>query len=114
MDTGWQQVRPDEAILSEIVNAQHAFWWRTRKGLLLTRDDDDEQGTKVLGVILPACQLQDLPELLLDIRHLASVQRCKDSFWIAPLHDLVFSALENAGFSTDWDHEAFVYEKKHP
>lgn len=114
MDTGWQQVTPDEAILNDIVNAVHAFWWRERKGLLLTRDDDDEVGTKVLGIVLPACEMNVLHDFLLDIRSLATMQGCKHTFWIAPVHDTLLGALQNAGFQTDWEDAAFVYEKQYP
>lgn len=114
MDTGWQQVRPDEALLNEIVNAGQAYWWRGHQGLLLTRNDDDEEGRKVLGIILPACELEVLSDFLLDIRRLAAAQGCKDAFWIAPVHDVVPGALKNAGFKTDWEDAAYVYEKQHP
>jgi GNAT superfamily N-acetyltransferase len=114
MDTGWQQVTPNEHILNEIVNAGHAFWWGEHKGLLLTRNDDNDEGAKVLGVVLSACEVEFLSDFLLDIRYLAAAQGCKDVFWIAPIHDVVLSALKNAGFKTDWEDAAFVYEKRHP
>lgn len=113
MDTGWQQVTPDDAILNEIINAGHAFWWREHTGLLLTRDDDDEEGTKILGVVLPACEKEVLPDFLLDIRSLAAAQGCTGIFWIAPVHETVQHALKNSGFETDWEDTAFVYERKH-
>jgi len=115
MDTGWQQVRPDETILHEMVAAKKAYWWRQQKGLLLTRDDDEaDEGARVTGLVLPACDLEALADLLLDARRLAAAQGCKQAFWIAPVYDSVISALDQAGFATDWEHEAFVYEKRHP
>jgi GNAT superfamily N-acetyltransferase len=113
MDTGWQQVRPDENLVSEMINTGRAFWWRGHKGLVLIRNDDNDEGEKILGVVLPACEVDVLHDFLFDIRHLAAQQGCKDVFWIAPLHDAVLSALKNAGFETDWEDAAFVYEKQH-
>ena len=85
-----------------------------RAGLILLWDDDDDEGNKVLGIGLPACEINSLPKFLLDIRQLAAQKECKDIFWIAPSHAEILSALKSAGFETDWDDPAFVYEKKHP
>jgi len=114
MDIGWQQVTPDEATLNEIVNAGHAIWWREHKGLLLTWDDNDDEGSKVLGIVLPACKMEVLLDFLLDIRSLAATQGCKNVFWNAPIHDAVLSALKNAGFEAEWEDTVFVYQKRHP
>lgn len=113
VDMGWRQAVPDETLLREMIAAQKAFWWRDRAGLLLTWDDreDDE---KTLGICLPACELNALPEFLLEIRHLAAQQTCTDAYWIAPAGASVAAALTSAGYATDWDAAGFIYEKKHP
>jgi len=114
MDIGWTQVYPDENILSETISKDNAFWWCDYAGLILAWDDDDDEGNKILGIGLPACDIKSLPEFLIDIRQLAAQKECKDIFWIAPSNDKILSALKSADFETDWDDPAFVYEKKHP
>jgi hypothetical protein len=116
MDDGWKQVKPDEYLLGEFIRTGRAYWWRSGEGLLITWawGNDDETGVKVLGVGLPACPVEILPELLLDVRHLAADRGCKYVNWVAPVHDAVKNALKTAGFQPDHDDITFVYEKKHP
>ncbi len=116
MDDVWRQVTPDEILLEEFIRTGRAFWWRGGKGLLFTWawGNDDETGPKVLGVGLPACPIEILPGLLLDIRHLAGSRGCKYVNWVAPVHEAVKNAVNIAGFQPDHDDTAFVYEKKHP
>jgi GNAT superfamily N-acetyltransferase len=116
MDDGWKQVRPDEYLLGEFIRTGRAYWWRGGGGLLITWawGNDDETGEKVLGVGLPACTIEILPELLLDIRHLAADRGCKFVNWVAPIHDAVKDALKASGFQPDQDDTTFIFEKKHP
>jgi len=116
MDDFWRQVKPNEILLGEFIRARRAFWWRGGDGLLLTwaRDNDDDEEAKALGISLPACPIEILPELLFDIRHLAASRGCKQVLWVAPVNDSVEDALTTAGFYPDQDDIAFVYEKKHP
>ena len=116
MDDFWRQVKPDEFLLGEMIRAGRAFWWRSGEGLLLTWawGNDDKTNPKVLGIGLPACTIEMLPELLLDIRRLAGSRGCKFVVWVTPIHDVVRDALKTAGFHPDQDDTMFVYEKKHP
>ena len=90
-----------------------AFWWRGGEGLLLAWDDDNEDG-KVLGLGLPVCWLEILPEMLLDVRRLAAQVGCVGIFWIAPLRPEILSAAETAGFLHHREHSGYLYEKQHP
>ncbi len=72
-DQGWDALEPTEETVAEIQQQGMAYWWRDKEGLLLGWDDDNEDG-KVLGLGLPACSLESLPELLLDARRLAAQQ----------------------------------------
>jgi GNAT superfamily N-acetyltransferase len=112
-DRGWDALQPTEDILAFIRQQGLAFWWRDGKGLLLAWDDDNENG-KVLGISLPACTLESLPELLLDARRLASQQGRVGVFWIAPLCPETLSAAEDAGYLHHREHSGYVYEKRHP
>jgi GNAT superfamily N-acetyltransferase len=116
MDNGWRQVRPDEFLLGKIIHAGGAFWWRGGVGLLLTWtwDNDDESGEKALGVGLPACAIEALPEFLLDVRYLAASRGCKYVYWVAPVHDVIKDVLKKVDFHAEQDDIIFVYEKKHP
>jgi GNAT superfamily N-acetyltransferase len=112
LDLGWDALQPTEEILASIQQQGMAFWWRGREGLLLEWDDDNEEG-KVLGLGLPACSLELLPEMLLDIRRLAAQQGRVGVFWIAPLTAEILSAAEKAGYLHHREHSGYLYEKRH-
>jgi GNAT superfamily N-acetyltransferase len=111
-DLGWEVIHPTQEILTEIQQQGLAFWWRERDGLLLTWDQDSADG-KVLGIGLPACVMDSLPEMLLDIRRLAAQRNCAGVFWVAPLRDEILSAAETAGCIHHREHDNYLYEKCH-
>jgi len=113
LDLGWDAIQPTEEILASIQGQGMAFWWRGREGLLLEWDDNSEEG-KVLGLGLPACSLELLPELLLDARCLAAQQGRVGVFWIAPLTAEILSEAEKAGYQHHREHSGYLYEKRHP
>ena len=112
-DRGWDAIKPTEYLVHSIQQQGMAFWWRGGEGLLLAWDDEDEEG-KVLGLGLPACSLDSLPELLLDVRRLAAQQSRVGVFWIAPLKPEILSAAEAAGYLHHREHSGYLYEKRHP
>ncbi len=112
-DVGWDAIQPTADILASIQEQGRAFWWRGGQGLLLAWDDEDEDGD-VLGVGLPACPLDSLPEMLPDIRRLAAQMGCVGVFWIAPLEAALLSAAETAGFIHHKEHTGYLFEKRHP
>jgi len=77
-------------------------------------DSDPDQKEYTMGIGVLACEREDMPTLLMDVRHLAAEQRKTTVFWLAPVHEQVDAALKQAGFSSDWDNTAYVFEKKHP
>ena len=113
LDLGWDAFRPTEDVLAAVQQQGMAFWWRNSAGLLLEWDGDSEEG-KMLGLGLPACPLDLLPEMLLDIRRLAAQQGRVGVFWIAPLTAEVLSAAEEAGYLHHREHSGYLYEKWHP
>jgi len=113
LDLGWDALRPTEELLASIQQDRMAFWWRDGEGLLLEWDDDNEEGA-VLGLGLPACSLELLPEMLLDVRRVAAQQGRVGVFWIAPLKTEILSAAEAAGFLHHREHSGYLYEKRHP
>jgi hypothetical protein len=98
-------------------NADHVhrfYWWRDRQGLFSAwEDEDDERRTLVLGVV--ACSLNDMPNLLVDIRRFAAARKFDDIFQIAFDLPQITSQLLAAGFEKKWRRSnAFVFEKTHP
>jgi GNAT superfamily N-acetyltransferase len=121
VDFGWQCVNPlDKGALAGLFSGtsnmqNHFFWWHADQGLLILWDDSDpEEGEQTMGIGVLACRLEDMSALLMDIRHLAAVQRKTSVFWLAPVHTQVEGALKQAGFVSEWDSTAYVFEKKHP
>ena len=113
LDMGWDALWPTEELLASIQAQGMAFWWRDGEGLLLEWDDDNDEGA-VLGLGLPACSLELLPEMLLDARRLAAQQGRVGVFWIAPLTVETLSAAEKAGYQHHREHSGYLYEKRHP
>jgi GNAT superfamily N-acetyltransferase len=113
LDLGWDALQPTEMILASVQQQGMAFWWRGGEGLLLAWDDENED-RKVLGLGLPACALESLPEMLLDVRRLAAQMDRVGVFWIAPLKPEAISAAEAAGYLHHREHSGYLYEKRHP
>jgi hypothetical protein len=67
-----------------------------------------------VGIRVLACNLEDMPAFLVDVRHLAAAKRRNSVFWLAPVDHQIEAALEQAGYSSDWDNTAYIFEKKHP
>ncbi len=111
-DIGWDTLQPTEDILVSIQGKGNAYWWRDKDGLLLAWDDEDDDGD-VLGIGLPSCSLDALPDMLLDIRRLAAQRDCVGVFWIAPLKEEILSAVEAAGYIHHREHDNYLYEKRH-
>lgn len=120
VDFGWQCLKPDCKALTELYPDSssietHFFWWRKGQGLLIFWDDfDADKNESILGIGVLACTLENLSALLLDVRRLAANQGKTDVFWIAPAHEQVEQALHETGYSSDWDHTAYVFEKREP
>lgn len=109
-DTGWNVIRVDEEIMTDMQRRNLAFWWRGREGLLLAWHDWDDEG----GLSLPACGMESLSELLHDARRLAAHQGLPVAFWIAPLTEGIISAAGAAGYVPHKNHALFLYAKRHP
>ena len=91
------------------------FWWRGDKGLLVFWDDfDPDEDQHAMGIGVLACALEDMAAFLKDVRRLAAAHRMTAVSWVAPVHEQVELALHQAGYSSDWDNTAYVFEKKQP
>ena len=121
VDFGWRLADPTQnkalTFLFSTLSSfeRNFFWWRNEKGLLIVWDDfDPDEDEYTMGIGVLACELEEMSALLTDVRYLAAEQRKTSVFWLAPVHEQVESALQQAGYSSDWDNTAYVFEKKHP
>lgn len=115
IDLGWEWCTPLTNHLVESARQGMALWWRTDQGLILWREDqDDESGEALMRLKALACQLEDLAVLLGDCRHLASVLGYQSLKWTAPLQPAAMAALEEAGYVRSWDASVYIYAREHP
>ncbi len=116
IDLGWRFVTPNPDTFQELVRQKLAWWWRGREGLLLAWEDEGESpgDEQLLAIGLPACQMDALPEFLLDIRRLVAQLGYDNVYWIAPLRDELMEILNETGFERKWENAGYMYEKQHP
>jgi GNAT superfamily N-acetyltransferase len=113
MDLFWRWVTPKEAFFVPEVERKRIWWWRRGQGLLITGDDEDDEGTPTVTIKLLACSLEDIPALLEDFRRLAAFLSFPSAGWLAPLHPEILPVLESTGFHRDWDNSLYLFEKWH-
>ena len=118
IDLGWRICTLTEQVIknysTEKMGFTHIFhWWGDKQGLFSTWDDEEDD-KRTLGVGPVACSLEDMPALLTDIRRLAGREKYDEVFHI--IFDLpqIAHQMEAAGFVKHWDHNAFIFEKRHP
>jgi GNAT superfamily N-acetyltransferase len=117
-DFGWRIAKPDERVF-EIYSGDEAdhfhtfYWWKDKQGLFSAWENEEEDERRlVIGIA--ACDLNDMPALLMDVRRLASHQKFDRIIQIAFDTPQIISQLEAAGFEKKWKRSnAFVFEKEH-
>jgi hypothetical protein len=114
MDQGWRWAPPLRAHFDAAIEEGRAFWWRAGRGLVITTEDSDDEGTKQLYLQLAAASLPDLAGCLEDSRRLAGALGYAKIGWSAPSHPDLLTALEQAGFQRDWDASLYIFARKHP
>jgi GNAT superfamily N-acetyltransferase len=115
IDLGWEWCAPLLDHLVENARQKGAYWWRTERGLILLREDrDDESGEVLLSLQTLACQVEDLPALLSDCRCLACTLGYQIIEWHAPLQPTAMAALGKAGYVRSWDASVYIYAQEHP
>lgn len=115
VDLGWRICTLNEQVIriysSEGADYFHTFyWWRNKQGLFSIWEDEEEDRRRFcIGVL--ACDLDDMPALLTDVRRFASHKEFDELFHI--LFDLprIVAQAESAGFTRRWEHNAFIFEK---
>jgi GNAT superfamily N-acetyltransferase len=115
IDLGWEWCAPVSELLADTASQGEAFWWRGERGLVLLRQDqDDESGDTLLNIQSLACQVEDLATLLQACRSLAKAQDYPSIEWRSPLQPAALTALESAGFERGWDASVYIYAREHP
>jgi len=114
MDRGIQWVNPTARYFAEAVNRGWAWWWRNRRGLLLAREDRDDEGNRLPMIQLLACPTDQITALLINYGVLAASLGYRRAGWAAPLEERLLPRLEGAGFRRDWDDSLLVYRREHP
>jgi len=114
MDMGWQPVVPnEETFRGAITHGEGTFlWWHRRRGLVGLWEDDDEPAMHPM-VGLAACEVADLPALLLDIRRLTARDDRHKIVWNACINSELDAILLSAGFNRESDHSNYQFEKTH-
>lgn len=113
MDLGWRFVAPDAETLRLLVSAQRLYWWKDREGLAGFWEDDDEAG-RVLGICFVAVTSDSPAGLLAQVPALAQQNGYVSVLWLAPNDQRIQAEMKAAGYSSEWDHAGFLYEKRHP
>ncbi len=115
MDLSWYW---GELTLERIVDAirqGHALWGLDHDGrrwaLLVFDLDDDEEGDYPYIQFL-ACEVEQLEDALLEYRRLAGALGYKRCAWMAPDRAQILTALEEAGFRSDWENSLYLFEKR--
>jgi GNAT superfamily N-acetyltransferase len=115
MDLGWEWADPTQERVADVVRQGRAYWWRkdtASQGLLLLGEDDE--GPVLFPVIrLCACPLDVLADLLGEFPVLAAALGYPRAAWVVPSQPRLVTAVQEAGFMQQWEHELFLYAKKH-
>jgi GNAT superfamily N-acetyltransferase len=109
LDLGWRWARFDASHFQKVLVEKQIWWWGARQGVLgvWLDEEDDELRPQILMAL---CQIDLLPELLLDFRRLGAQIGKNMVGWTAPVHPKVEIALHQAGFERSWDHSIYIYE----
>lgn len=118
VDLGWRICTLTEQVVKDYSNDKadyvHTFHWWRDKGGLFSAWEDEEEGRRRLGIGVLACAMEDMPALLTDIRRFAAREKFDEMFQIAFDLPQIIHQLKMGGFTKRWEHNAFVFEKRHP
>ena len=113
MDLGWEWATPKADLLEEAVQSTQVMWWLGRKGLLITREDLEDDGS-TLYIQFLVCEQKEMISCLRDFRWLASQKGLHEAKWIAPCQPDIEAIILKAGFERQWDNSLLLFEKEHP
>lgn len=117
IDLGWQWAELREGFLTQAAAEGRLWWWHSGEGasptgLLMAREDEDEEVGALFCIQLLACRGEDLAAILVDFRRLAGRQGYAWAGWVAPEQPEALAALAAAGYQRAWEDKIFVFEKR--
>lgn len=115
LDWVWCEPVADHFVAA--IQRGEAHWWRAgekNRGLTIAGIEEEDGDSKTLYIQLAGGELYTLPEMMVEFRGLAGSQGFNLVNWLAPNHEGVIDALTQAGFTRDWEHVLYVYEKRLP
>jgi hypothetical protein len=111
IDLGWQWAPPREEYLAEIINEHKAWWWQERRGLLAIDEQKGFSKEPASTIVLLACSLRNVGEMLPDYRRLAASLGYRRAAWMAPLDPGLLTVFQAANFEREWDDSMFIYAR---
>jgi hypothetical protein len=114
IDLGWKFATPTTKFLEDSSRSRCFWWWRERQGLLSYWLDHNDDGTYIPTIQLIACPNDQITDMLMDFRRLASILGYAQVAWLAPLNPDLHQTLQAAGFTREWDDAVWLFEKPHP
>jgi GNAT superfamily N-acetyltransferase len=112
MDLSWEWLPLRLSTFEKTIGRGQALWWRGDRGLLLYREDTDEDENRPIPLIeWIASNPDDLGDLLQDFRRMAGAHGYAGAGWAAPLQLALLSILEATGFERKWDGSVYLFEK---
>jgi GNAT superfamily N-acetyltransferase len=111
IDLGWQWAPPREEYLARIIERCRAWWWQERRGLLAIDEQKGSGQEPTAIIVLLACSLEDVGELLSDYRRLAASLGFRRAAWMTPLDPGLLPVLQTVGFEREWDASMFIYSR---
>lgn len=112
MDLGWEWATPNADLLEKAIRRKQVMWWKGRKGLLIIREDVDEDES-TLYIQFLVCEQKQMVSSLRDFRWLASQKGFHEAKWIAPCQPDIEAIILKAGFQRQWDNSLLLFEKEH-
>ena len=116
IDFGWRIGTPNEHVFEKYSGYKadfvHTFyWWKDKQGLFSAWEDEEEDKRQlVLGVL--ACDMANIPAIMMDLRRFAARKKFDRVFMLAFLNPQIIEKLEQAGFSTNWENYLRLFERK--
>jgi GNAT superfamily N-acetyltransferase len=110
IDLGWQWAVLESGFLYDAVRCKQAWWWRDREGLLIAREDDEDQ-IKTRLIQLLACSGTDASKCLFEFRQLGKELGSRRVGWFVQVNPILVRFLEQAGYRREWEASLFLFEK---
>lgn len=111
IDLGWQWASFEPAFLIQAIECRQAFWWRDGSGLIIERDErEDEVNTSLIQLL--ACRENEAAACLSEFKQFGSERGNPRVGWYVLTNPILVEILESAGYQREWDSSLYLFEKK--